>query len=346
MLVIAGAFAADTLGIGLAFNMATIAIIQFVAVPSAMAFSWLAYRTSTKAALSVALLAWIVIVLFGVALAPLTPTNHSDHDFQLDYDDRTNEYQIAAVPGGWDEDDRLQWQGSDWPLQPDNTLRSQEASDLPQAFMESPEFKYSLSFRDGPMNGQTALGPDHPSIIGSGPIGWWPSFMRSILWKPLGIDVGFQWLILGVLVGLIIGGSQALARSLFAQITPSTRSGEFFAFFRIHEPRLLRPGPNPLHPRHLPAGHQGCRDSHPHHHYRRRHTPPTGRRGRRRSRRPSRRIRPPLILTPAKNCLTLKPLLRRGDPCGRPPATAPAPQNPLPVIPAPTPVIPARGLPQ
>ena len=231
VLVIAGAFAADTLGIGLAFNMATIAIIQFVAVPSAMAFSWLAYRTSTKAALSVALLAWIVIVLFGVALAPLTPTNHSDHDFQLDYDDRTNEYQIAAVPGGWDEDDRLQWQGSDWPLQPDNTLRSQEASDLPQAFMESPEFKYSLSFRDGPMNGQTALGPDHPSIIGSGPIGWWPSFMRSILWKPLGIDVGFQWLILGVLVGLIIGGSQALARSLFAQITPSTRSGEFFAFF-------------------------------------------------------------------------------------------------------------------
>ena len=231
VLVIAGAFAADTLGIGLAFNMATIAIIQFVAVPSAMAFSWLAYRTSTKAALGVALLAWIVIVLFGVALAPLTPTNHSDHDFQLNYDDRTNEYQIAAVPGGWDEDDRLQWQGSDWPLQSDNTLRSQEASDLPQAFMESPEFKYSLSFRDGPMNGQTALGPDHPSIIGSGPIGWWPSFMRSILWKPLGIDVGFQWLILGVLVGLIIGGSQALARSLFAQITPSTRSGEFFAFF-------------------------------------------------------------------------------------------------------------------
>ena len=28
-----------------------------------------------------------------------------------------------------------------------------------------------------------------------------------------------------------MGGSQALARSLFAQIVPHTRSGEFFAFF-------------------------------------------------------------------------------------------------------------------
>ena len=231
VLVIAGAFAADTLGIGLAFNMATIAIIQFIAVPGAMAFSWLAYRTSTKAALGVSLLAWIVIVLFGVALAPLTPTNHSDHDFQLDYDSQSNEYSVATVPGAWDDDDRLQWQGSAWTLQPDDTLTPQEARNLPQAFTDSEDFQHSVSFRDGPLSGQTALGPTHPSILGDGPLDWWPSSIRNILWKPLGIDVGFQWLILGVLVGLIIGGSQALARSLFAQITPPSRSGEFFAFF-------------------------------------------------------------------------------------------------------------------
>ena len=29
----------------------------------------------------------------------------------------------------------------------------------------------------------------------------------------------------------MLGGSQALARSLFAQITPEARSGEFFSFF-------------------------------------------------------------------------------------------------------------------
>ena len=32
-------------------------------------------------------------------------------------------------------------------------------------------------------------------------------------------------------MGGVIGGSQALARSLFSQITPIARSGEFFSFF-------------------------------------------------------------------------------------------------------------------
>ncbi len=231
VLVIAGAFAADTLGIGLAFNMATIAIIQFVAVPGAMFFSKLAYRTSTKAALGVSLMAWIVIVLFGVALAPLTPTAHSDHDFQLEFDSGANQYRVAAVPGSWDEDDTLEWQGKLWALQQDSTIAAQNANDLPQAFEQSEDFQYSLSLQDGPLEGRTALGPAHSSILGDGPLDWWPSFIRSTLWKPLGIDVGYQWLILGTLVGLIIGGSQALARSLFAQITPPSRSGEFFAFF-------------------------------------------------------------------------------------------------------------------
>ena len=45
---IAGAFAADTLGIPLAFNMATILIIQFVAAGGAMAFAWLARRTDDE----------------------------------------------------------------------------------------------------------------------------------------------------------------------------------------------------------------------------------------------------------------------------------------------------------
>ena len=38
-------------------------------------------------------------------------------------------------------------------------------------------------------------------------------------------------MLLGLLVGLVMGGSQALARSLFTQISPETRSGEFFSFF-------------------------------------------------------------------------------------------------------------------
>ncbi len=81
------------------------------------------------------------------------------------------------------------------------------------------------------MDGETAISPAHPSALGSGLVDWWPATVREVLWKPLGLAVGYQWLLLGVLVGLVIGGSQALARSLFAQITPGSRSGEFFSFF-------------------------------------------------------------------------------------------------------------------
>ena len=79
-------------GYPLPFNMATIVIIQFVAVPGALAFGWLADRISTKPALIVSLVGWIVIVLFGVAIVPLTPTQHSDYEFQLNYRPATNEY--------------------------------------------------------------------------------------------------------------------------------------------------------------------------------------------------------------------------------------------------------------
>ena len=36
-----------------------------------------------------------------------------------------------------------------------------------------------------------------------------------------------------MLLGLVMGGSQALARSLFAVMTPLTKSGEFFGFFGL-----------------------------------------------------------------------------------------------------------------
>ena len=43
--------------------------------------------------------------------------------------------------------------------------------------------------------------------------------------------MNLQWLVLGLIVGLVIGGSQALGRSIFAYMTPETKSGEFFGFF-------------------------------------------------------------------------------------------------------------------
>jgi len=51
------------------------------------------------------------------------------------------------------------------------------------------------------------------------------------VWAPLGMAVFWQWLMLGCLAGVLMGGSQGLARSLFGQMVPETRSTEFFGFF-------------------------------------------------------------------------------------------------------------------
>ncbi len=230
VLAIAGAFAADTLGITLAFNMATIAIIQFVAVPGALAFGRLAERIATKRALIAALLGWIVIVIFGVALAPLTPTAHADHDFQLGYRQASGDYIVEAAPD-LDDPFELSWQGEYWTIEEGVVLGAGALANLPEAIRESEDVEYSLAIRGGGMDGASALGPAHPSLLGEGPLDWWPSLVRGLLWEPLGIAIGYQWLLVGVSVGLVIGGSQALARSLYAQITPERRSGEFFAFF-------------------------------------------------------------------------------------------------------------------
>ena len=228
VIAIAGAFAADTLGISLVFNMATIVIIQFVGVPGAMAFGWLAKEISTKLALTVALAGWIVIVLFGVALAPLSPTEHNDFDFQLSYREDTGDYVVDAVP---DADVDLRWQGEQLTLYEGATLSPERTRGLLEAVRSTDGLEHSLSIRGGGMDRESAVGPAHPSVLGSGPIDWWPSLVRNALWKPLGLDAGYQWLLLGLFVGLVIGGSQALARSLFARITPQSRSGEFFSFF-------------------------------------------------------------------------------------------------------------------
>ena len=231
VLAIAGAFAADTLGIGLTFNMATIVIIQFVAVPGALAFGWLADKISTKYALIVSLIGWAVIILFGVAIVSLPPTEHSDFDFQITYQSASRDYVIEVAPSLPDEGLNLEGRGESWTLSQGAVLKPRAVQNLPDAIRNADDLKYSLSIQGGDLDGRTAVGPAHPSVLGRGPIDVWPATVRTYLWEPIGLDSGYQWLLLGVLVGLVIGGSQALARSLFAQITPESRSGEFFSFF-------------------------------------------------------------------------------------------------------------------
>ena len=228
---VAGAFAADTLGISLAFNMATILIIQFVAVPGALAFGKLASRFTTKSALTISLVGWCLIVLFGIAIAPLVPSEHSDFDYQLSYQSGSGDYMVENAPDL--EDSRLDniWREEVGEFAEGDTISSQSARSLSERVRLSENSAYSISLSGGALDGEKHIGESHPATLGSGPLDWWPALVRDALWRPLGFDAGYQWLLLGVLTGMVIGGSQALARSLFAQIAPETRSGEFFSFF-------------------------------------------------------------------------------------------------------------------
>ena len=228
---IAGAFAADTLGIPLVFNMATILIIQFVAVPGALVFGKLAMRFTTKGALTLSLIGWCLIVLFGVAITPLVPSEHSDFDYQLSYQTRSGDYLVQKAPELGDSHIEVLWKEEVGVYSEGDVLSSRSASSLSESVHESQNSAYSISIQDGALDGENYVGQLHPSTLGSGPLDWWPSFVREKLWDPLGFDAGYQFLLLGVFTGMVIGGSQALARSLFAQITPETRSGEFFSFF-------------------------------------------------------------------------------------------------------------------
>ncbi len=231
VMAIAGAFAADTVGIPLVFNMLTILIVQVVAIFGAMAFAWLAGRTSTKAALTASLIGWILVVLFGVAIVRLIPAEHGDFEYQLRFQQTSGDYLVESAPElGESKTDTL-WEEDAGTVNEGDTLSPRQATTLLGLVEKSENSPYSLSIAGGTLDGETAIGALHPSTIGDGLVAWWPDLVRKLIWRPLGLDANYQWLLLGVGVGIVIGGSQALARSLFAHITPLTRSGEFFSFF-------------------------------------------------------------------------------------------------------------------
>ena len=231
VLAVAGAFGSDTLGISLISNIATILIVQFVAAGGAIFFSRLAGWVSTKKALAISLMGWAVVVALAVGFAPLEPKAHPDFDYQLEYT-QAGVYKVIAGP----ELSENRESDNDWTdlygrILGRTTLNRLDAAELAAAVAKSDVSRFSISVKEGPLAGTTRIGQNHPSKLTGGAIDWWPRSVRNYLWEPLKISVDLQWLLLGVLLGLVLGGSQALARSLFAYMTPATRSTQFFGFF-------------------------------------------------------------------------------------------------------------------
>ena len=233
VLSVAGAYGADVLGVQLIFNMITILIIQFVAAPGSILFGWLADKYGTKEALVIALTGWIIIIIFVLGFAPLKLTNDKDYDYQFAFDSSSNNYElISSIEFSSTEEniDVINWEEKFHKLQ-GQKVSEEELKRFNNIVQNEPSSSYSVVVTGGQLDSTRIISKNHASSLSDGWIDAWPAFLRDVLWQPLNIQIGFQWMTLGLLSGLVLGGSQALARACFSMMTPVKKSAEFFGFY-------------------------------------------------------------------------------------------------------------------
>ena len=254
-----GVFGSTVLGITTVDLIITIVAIQFVAWPSAIGFTRLAERWGTKNALTASLVGWVVLCFAALSFAPLEYSEHSDFQVQIEEiegewhftpHDNLEGTPIAVVEGGEEQIWAAEYLLGVGIVQEDEDYSSSEAiykwagfdddglsltinlGAVDQNAMEAmissfDDTRFSISVLDV----GESVGVDHPTNLGDGVLDAIPEAVRSIVWEPLGLTVGLQFLLLGCAMGTLLGGSQGLARSMFGQMVPETRSAEFFGFF-------------------------------------------------------------------------------------------------------------------
>jgi UMF1 family MFS transporter len=262
-----GVFGTTVLGVTTTELIITILAIQFVAAPSAVAFTKFANAVGTKKALTFSIFGWVVLCFAALAFAPLELEEHDeffilyewdeseeiyvvhvDYDTpeiaqKLDYED--NEFDEQAWAEEWEdflpleyssETKTQSWNYGDYNKDDEwgnftKNLTGVTNSEI-ETFIESlDETRFSVSVLGGSLDGNNKVGIDHPSNLGDGSIDFIPIWARDNIWAPLGMTVFLQFLLLGTMMGTLLGGSQGLSRSIFGQIIPETRSTEFFGFF-------------------------------------------------------------------------------------------------------------------
>ncbi len=240
---LAGAYGAGVLGVPLVANMAVILLVQFVAFPSAAFFIKVAKWTSTKTTVMITCTLWVFVVLMAIAFAPLPLDAHDEHDFQVELQDAGTYYIVNATdleigPRGSDQAFREATEGllpfEVYNVDGDVMEFSGEGRVLSAAQLEDlldhlDGSRFSLSVQNGSMDGFYA-GEDHPTSLGDGLVDFIPKIARQLIWEPLNMGISVQWLFIGIGAGFLLGGSQGMARSLFCQMVPESRSAEFFGF--------------------------------------------------------------------------------------------------------------------
>ena len=260
-----GVYGVSVLGIGAFGLMLTILAIQFIAAPFAIIFTKIADRIGTKRALFISIAGWVVLCFAALAFAPLELESHEDYDILYEWNESEERYTVYVswsthelaqkvdyVDEEFDEQawakqwsyllptnnsenqklDTLEWAWGETEDEPNKVPLDGVANDDISSFLASvDDTRFSASVDGGELTGTASVGVDHPTSLGDGSLDFIPIWARSNIWEPLGLTVFLQFMILGCLMGTLLGGSQGLARSIFGQIVPETRSTEFFGFF-------------------------------------------------------------------------------------------------------------------
>jgi len=226
---IAGAYGLDVLRISPETATLTILIVQFVAFPGSLFFSYLSKKLDTKKSLSIAVIGWGIIAILALGFAPLKLDNHNQYDYQLSFLD--DKYVLNSSPTLSETNkNEVSWADINSKFLDKDEISLDEAKLFISNF-KTTDCKFSISFLGGPLDGRNEVCDSHPTYLNQNLLDRWPKLLRSIVWQPLSLNQDTQFLIMGIFVGMFMGGAQALGRSLFAYMTPKSRSGEFFGFF-------------------------------------------------------------------------------------------------------------------
>ena len=259
-----GVYGTTVLGISAFGLMLTILIIQFIAAIFAVVFTRIADKIGTKRALTISIAGWVVLCFAALAFAPLELEEHEEYDILYEWDNNAESYTVHVswstseiaqkldyeeeefdeqswvaewenvLPVESNENDKrlLVWEWGENEDSPNKVMLDNVSNDDINAFLVSIEdTRFSASIQEGDLGGTTSVGINHPTSLGDGSLDFIPIWARSNIWEPLGLTVFFQFILLGCIMGTLLGGSQGLARSMFGQIVPETRSTEFFGFF-------------------------------------------------------------------------------------------------------------------
>lgn len=167
----------------------------------------------------------------ALGFAPLNLDKHDQYDYQLSYDQ--NQYVFESYPTLSETNkNEIEWSNINSDYLDKEFLEIENVNNFIANF-DTPDCKFSISVDGGPLDGQNSICDKHPTFLNQNILDQWPKFLRKILWQPLSLNQDTQFLIMGIFVGMFMGGAQALGRSLFAYMTPKSRSGEFFGFFSL-----------------------------------------------------------------------------------------------------------------